>query len=352
MGFAKQLFGKSLRELTYSDIESYFQSERKENDTLEFKSYPSRGNSQDKLKGIFKSVCAFLNSSGGIIVWGAPEGTVVGTDKEKTFKRPLTSLDPSIEKDMLVSSISSNLIPLAGSFNLELISDVNGNNICVIEVFKSNYAPHQYEGFYYMRLDGISRPAPHHYIEALFKRISYPNLEGYLKFGEIKTDIIAGEGFVNKSFYFIDISILIFNYSEVQNEENIFFRLDSDIGIVHDFYMRSLTNPVYYNGGKTVLKYNATGLLTFGLPYLFTESFRIDPHEVGQHGWKVKFDLKFGGKQSPLKISSYTLNISNYLAQADTNKLIVQISENDFVYERAENEGITKHQELKTILGR
>ena len=54
-----------------------------------------------------------------------------------------------------------------------------------------------------MRMDGQSRPAPHHYVEALFKQIKYPNLEGYIKFDELTLD---------DGTYYLNISFIVFNY--------------------------------------------------------------------------------------------------------------------------------------------
>ena len=201
MDFSTLIFSKPIRQINYADILTYFGNPQTENDLLEFKSFPVQGTIQDKMNSLYKSICAFLNSSGGLIIWGAPMGLTQSGAKEKTFQGQLTHLDPTLEKDILVSRISSNIIPLASSFNLELVADQQGNKICVIEVTKSNYAPHQFDGTYFMRLDGQSRPAPHHYLEALFKRISYPNIEGYIKFDQIISEELPVSRLSNKTLH-------------------------------------------------------------------------------------------------------------------------------------------------------
>ena len=170
MDFCSKIFGCSLRDLSYEKIALYFSTDQEETDIIEFKSFSDKGTIQDKVSGINKSVCAFANSEGGIIIWGAPEGKDVAGKKEKIFVGALTNIDQSIEKDALISRISSNIIPVPNGVVCKILEEGN-NKICVFEVQQSEYAPHQFDSRYYMRLDGQSRPAPHHYIEALFKKI-------------------------------------------------------------------------------------------------------------------------------------------------------------------------------------
>jgi hypothetical protein len=75
--FCTAPFGKELNSLTLADIKSSFTEERIETDQIEFKSLHPAGNINEKFAGIQRSVCAFLNSSGGLIIWGSPEGQKV-----------------------------------------------------------------------------------------------------------------------------------------------------------------------------------------------------------------------------------------------------------------------------------
>ncbi|WP_234387213.1 hypothetical protein, partial [Aquimarina sp. Aq78] len=79
------------------------------------------------------------------------------------------------------------------------------------------YSPHQFKSIYYARLDGQTKPAPHYLIDALFKKISYPNIEGFINLDRFGT--------LNNENVFLDISIIIINFSELQNEQNISYRL-------------------------------------------------------------------------------------------------------------------------------
>jgi len=67
LDYAKQLLGKSLRDLSYDDIADYFSSAREESDSIEFKSWSAENSKWDP---IYTGVTAFLNSTGGILIWG------------------------------------------------------------------------------------------------------------------------------------------------------------------------------------------------------------------------------------------------------------------------------------------
>jgi predicted HTH transcriptional regulator len=173
MDFCTAHFGKTLNSLTIEDVKSYFTDERIESDQIEFKSIHSTGNSNEKFTGIEKSVCAFLNSSGGLLIWGSPEGQKVEGRKEKIFKGELSFFNVVLEKDFIISKISDSIIPLPNNVRINILSE-GSNSIVVLEIGISEYSPHQNANAYYMRIDGQTKPAPHHYIEALFKKITYP----------------------------------------------------------------------------------------------------------------------------------------------------------------------------------
>jgi hypothetical protein len=307
MEYSKQIFGKHLRDLSYQDIADFFQTDRTENDLLEFKSVSSNSKLDSAWEVILKGVCAFLNSSGGLIVWGAPKETsipnAVTSKKEKHCKGPLTNIDPTLQKDTIVSKISSNLTPLAGGFKVEILTDGTGNRVCIIEIDRSNYAPHQTGHSYYMRLDGQSVHAPHHYIEALIKRVSYPNLEGYLKFN---TPTWVGQSAHWGEHYIANIDIWIFNFSPMENEEQLFFSLTSNPIKPADRAITGWTNIRMDRNLDALVGTDVTSVLMNGHPYVKTVPFQIDAKEFhSKDSVNINFLLLFGGKKSPLKYSKY-----------------------------------------------
>ena|ERR1700679_2271339 len=140
MEYSQQIFGKQIRQLSYQDIADFFQIDQTENDLLEFKSVPPNSNLDSAWDDILKGVCAFMNSSGGLIVWGSPKETSIANPatgkKEKHCQGSLTNIDSKLQKDTIVRKISMNLTPLAGGFKVEILTDHTGNR-----VYKITYLP-------------------------------------------------------------------------------------------------------------------------------------------------------------------------------------------------------------------
>jgi hypothetical protein len=212
-------FGKSLTDLTYTDIVNFFSTEHGESNTIEFKAYsPQFGNFNQNIKGIIRAVCGLLNSDGGIVIWGAPLGTIDSTTGEKKFIGALSPVPDYKEKDWMINKISDNITPLPTGIRIVVLQNSMTENLYIIEVQTSSYKPHQQDNTYWARLDGQTKPAPHYFIEALFRRISYPNIEGYIK--------VEKAGLAqNPSRYYLQVSIFMFNFSQLQNEENVEIRL-------------------------------------------------------------------------------------------------------------------------------
>ena len=94
------VFGKTLTDLTYGDIVNFFTTDHGENNSIEFKAYSQQhGNFTVNIKGIIRAVCGLLNSDGGIVVWGAPEGTPDPVTGEKKFVGALAPVPDYKEKD-------------------------------------------------------------------------------------------------------------------------------------------------------------------------------------------------------------------------------------------------------------
>jgi len=350
MNYSQFFFGKDLAKLLYQDIVNYFIDVNEENDKIEFKSFTTRNSNtlEEKFKGIFKSCCAFLNSEGGIIIWGAPIGNIPNGRKEKIFQGDLSPINQILEKDHIINRVSSNLTPIPNGINVKIIPDATKTNcICIFEIQRSEYAPHQFENIYYMRLDGQSRPAPHHYIEALFKQIKYPNLEGYLKFNSI--EIINSPNTV--SLLRLNFEILIFNFSSLQNETNVSFILTCESGIFPNWSF-SQTAHEYSMNGHQFVKEKFADVLHFGVPRRINSYIDFNPHEIINSNNQARLILQFGGKNSPLKQSEYLISIELKSIGQNLNDIIVEKNENKLMSDLQIGIGITKELQLREILGR
>lgn len=339
MNYSKSYFNKNLDELTYQDIVDFFSEEQEESDKIEFKSFAEQhGNFNNKFDGVIRGICAFLNSEGGILIWGAPVGVTLADRKEKIFKGELSPVNELKEKDALISKISDSITPLPVGLTVRMLEKDN-LYVYVFEVQKSEYKPHQFKNTYYARLDGQTKPAPHYFIESLFKQIKYPNIEGFIKPKKISH---------NGTNLFLDIEIYLFNFTQLQNEEKAFFRLMCPQGI----FTRSL-NPGHdemfgYDGHLLIFK-NFIDVLHFGAPNLHSERIQFNAHSR-----EIDLILMFGGKKSPLKTSKYKLDLSRMdLNNPDNpNYLFTEILENKTNADGQAELGITKEESLKKLLGR
>lgn len=303
--YALTYFGKPLAELQYADIEHFFTNEHSESDQIEFKSFNPNGPLESKLAGIIEGITAFLNSSGGLLIWGAPEGSKVAGRKEKVFVGALTKLPLAIEKDWLISKIADKIIPLPRGFRVQLIAGDDGQ-VAVFEIEESSYSPHQTDNRYYMRIDGQNKPAPHHYIEALFKKVAFPRLELYLEEGEVHT--------VTRAIHAVEVSFLFFNLSPYLNEEKLSFKIEVNLGYFADLEPEpgsSLPYPIYRLDRKQC--YNPVGVdisLPYTVPFVVNEELRFREAELKQHLDRATITVVFSGKTAPPKFCRYYLKFS------------------------------------------
>ena len=338
MDFCSAHFGKPLNSITIDDLKSYFIDERIESDQIEFKSIHPIGNINEKFAGVQRSVCAFLNSSGGLLIWGSPEGQKVEGKKEKIFKGDLTFFNQVLEKDFIISKISDSIIPLPNNIRTNILSDGN-NCIVVLEIDASEYSPHQNASTYFMRIDGQTKPAPHHYIEALFKKITYPNIEVFLK--------ITGVEVFQGSKYKVDFNMFFFNWTPLQNEEKLSFRAVSD-GVFANSRNPQFSH-LYAMEGHEYFRECVKDIFYFGEPICESNILLFDPNKISQNGNKGRLYISFGGKFSPRKTCEYNFDLSNIYVN-DPNDIIIKRNENKLTKDLQDEKGVTKESIIKTFM--
>lgn len=175
MSLCHSIFSKSIDDLKFSDLEKFFSVEREEDAMLEFKS------GGIEINDIYREICAFLNTNGGLLILGSPRESYAGGGNHNNNGKRICigELIPTKfrNKEWIMQKISSNISPVPQGIKLAEFLKPEGNYF-LIEVPKSNYPPHQCvsEGKYYIRLDDESRPAPHGIVEALFYKRQKPNL--------------------------------------------------------------------------------------------------------------------------------------------------------------------------------
>lgn len=352
INFSQSYFGKDLNKLIYSDIENYFIEEKEESDKIEFKSYSlGHGTIKDSLKGIKRGICAFLNSNGGLLIWGAPKESKT-IEGRKVCKGELSPINELIEKDKLISSISDSITPLPVNINVYPIEN-DGLYLYIFENQQSIYSPHQYNNTYYARLDGQTKPAPHYLIDALFKKVTYPNIEGYINIDGYQpispSDEINIYKDVNFSGY-IDISILLINRSELQNEHNVSYRLVCGQGIFGSFIKGNKED--YDSSGHIYINKGHIDTLSFGGHELDNQRIYFSRDYLEEkHNYKMDLLLSFVGKKSPMKTSMYQLNFGiGSIPVNNPKQLFFKIEENILNSEAQRKKGATVDSFLKDFL--
>jgi hypothetical protein len=349
MDFSLAYLGKSLDDLVYNDIEAYFADAKEESETIEFKSYHARATFDSGLLNVIRGISAFLNSSGGILIWGAPNGQKLQGHAEDVFVGELSPVTELHGRDRLINRITSAIVPLPIGINVKIL-DNNGQYIYVFEVQPSMYKPHQYDTRYYVRLDGQTKPAPHYLVDALMKQVTYPNLNGVIKFKPMKLDGATGA-------FLLPITVGIFNFSPLQNEELVSFR----VLVVGGYFQRSRTAHTirtrphaYYNmNGHELVHEDFADIIHFGTPKTYNETLSITEESIAEDKGLLTLILTFGGKKSPAKTSSYSLDFRrNNITLATPNDLITQIEENLLFSELQQRINKTTKDSLDSFLER
>jgi Schlafen, AlbA_2 len=328
VNFSNILFGKELHHIEVQDLELFFTSERDEDSKVEAKSYDSlTSNIKDGINLVLKSICAFLNSTGGIVVWGAPIET------DGNFNGKLTPIPTEYTKDQLISKISDMITPLPVGIQVEILKYELGF-VYLFQVQESLYKPHQCLKSYWVRLDGQSRTAPHYLIEALFKQTRFPNLKGFINLKEYKAN--------SDGISILRIEILIFNFSELDIEEKLNCQLISDYGNFELIKSNDVKNgQSFQQGGEW--KSTDCGSLHFGSPFILELALRFDLEELCDNRERtMKLLLIFGGKRSPLKTSSYTLNFNGSISRHNPVSLFYNIHENEFIHDKWKRDQFTE----------
>jgi len=336
MDFSSIFLGKSLSNIEYRDVENYFLIERSETDQIEFKSFA--GKIENNYEGLIKTICGYLNSKGGLLILGAPLGVKL-SGSDRTFKGSLVPVSHTLNKDQLISKCSDNIIPLPKGIRVNIIKNPNSDQcVCLFEVDESEFSPHSTGGRYYMRIDGQTKIAPHHYIEALFKRIKFANVEAYIK--------LVGNVIDQDNRYRVSFLIYFYNWSPTQNDEKLSYRVITEVGEFEHWQFKRANYSVdgkecFHNPVKEVLRYGE----------LIEESHTILIQPINLMGKPVHLILTFGGRFSPQKNSIYKLDFNKFPSK-NAEDLIIERTENQSVRDIHERDGYTKQSILSSFLNR
>lgn len=302
--YSELLFGKPLTLLLYEDLVEYFRPAKLESNTLEFKSYVVKGEKgkeadkdrRERENAILKTICGFLNSEGGIIIWGTPEGVEVDIEgvKDKEFYGELTPVPVNIPKDQFIARVVNSITPSPAGVLYHQIP-CEGGFIYLFEAARSLFPPHQFQNIYYMRLDGHTRAAPHHYIEALMKQIKSADINGFIR---------NDNSIPSKTHGIVPFVLNVHNFSKYITGLNVSYTLISDYGLV--FYEEEQDMDVNKSQGRIDADVPIGKPLHYNMP--FSRTFYIAlPEREGTGEFNVK--LITYADNSPAKISMYKYEV-------------------------------------------
>ncbi|MET0636351.1 MAG: hypothetical protein ABWZ25_10020 [Chitinophagaceae bacterium] len=114
------IFGMPLRELSMNHLFNLFKDEQEETDVLEFKTYiddqqpgtDKNSRESKKLDEIIVAISAFLNSDGGILIWGAPKGKTIPPRKERVYIGDLRPVSLLIEQEQFLNKVAAENSPV------------------------------------------------------------------------------------------------------------------------------------------------------------------------------------------------------------------------------------------------
>ena len=344
MDYCTAHFGKKLNELKLEDIQAFFSQERNETDQLEFKSASPGGVTEDHYNSLKRSLCAFLNSSGGVLIWGSPPGQKTSSKSEKTYKGAVSFIPVVLEKDFVISKTSDAITPLPNNIRAQIIPE-NEGCVIVFELDASAYAPHQFNNQYMMRIDGQSKPAPHHYIEALFKRVRYPNIEAYLKIISTTVDQIPMS---TQSRMLVHFQLIFCNWSALQNEEKLSYRL-----IANGKFRGGLVSPNsyghYHELGGEIRKNDIKDVFYYGEPFRENHHLWFEFSELQKNKNIGTLMVLFGGRFSPMKSSHFELDFTKF--NNDSRADILEIKyENMLTKDLHEMKNVSKQSIVESLL--
>jgi len=318
MYYSKLLFGKDLlSDITLQDLQKYFQDPKAESDKLEFKSFPPFAGGNDVLRererGILRSISAFLNSEGGILIWGAPKTMKDELTKESRTVGALMPVTQRWEKDAFIAKIANKITPSPKNVLFHRI-EIADQFIYLFDIGQSDHAPHQFENVYYMRMDGQTVAAPHHYIEALFKKIRYPEIEAQLII------LSYDDGTPQLPIYDVNdpsLQCLVFfsNQTPLINDESLYCKVHTSSGFVLQSGVKWPEHEVTHKRIAEIISYGNRIEFFFTITPSWTSSDKDDK--------VLTINLTFGGRYSPARFCEYKIDLNNPKVKDDQDRLTV-----------------------------
>lgn len=164
MQFARHIFNKeSPDQIQIADIQKLIENETEESLHLDFEEIPRTDVQYD---GLARHISGFLNTSGGIVVFGVSER------KKKGRNIPHNITWTTIKKETLENNLYRKIDPWFEGIQIYPIQNPSdaSQRIFVIFVPKSKNPPHMANYTYYTRLNFQTQPMGHEQLSAIFRQ--------------------------------------------------------------------------------------------------------------------------------------------------------------------------------------
>jgi len=163
MSFVKHIFNtESPDQIEVDDIQKLIENEIEESLHLDYEEIPP----DVKYDGLAEHVSGFLNTSGGIVVFGVSETEKKGRHIPHDFTWT------TIKKEALENNLYQKIDPWYEEIQICPIQNLSDETkrIFVIYVPKSKNPPHMANHRYYIRLNFQTRPLGHEQVSAIFRQ--------------------------------------------------------------------------------------------------------------------------------------------------------------------------------------
>jgi hypothetical protein len=229
LSYIRHLFNRELiEEVTVADIQKLIDDKTEESLHLDYEAIPESNVTFD---GLAKHISGFLNTSGGIVIFGVGEATH-GKHKVPS-KITWTNL---INKETVERSLSSKIEPW--SDDIKLVSITNPldatERVFLISAPKSKNPPHMANHKYYIRLNFEAQEMGHDQVAALFKQF-------YLQKYDLINSVYGP--LYNELISYVDTDKIeewrIVNFYQVRKDKMFLLIQDFDmLELLVDFYER------------------------------------------------------------------------------------------------------------------
>jgi hypothetical protein len=167
MGFIERFF-KDAKEIKAKDVLSFISQKIEENMNLDYKDIAAY-HDPDKLA---INVASFANADGGLIILGVAEGETKD-EKGRTkriYPEKITWGDVSLDKERLENQLATRIQPYISGLVVMPIRDKASRAIFLIDIPKSNSAPHMSsDHLYHKRMNFRTDTMEHYEVANLFR---------------------------------------------------------------------------------------------------------------------------------------------------------------------------------------